>query len=334
MFLSKRSNGIYYVVFTKSNGKRAAISTKSKRKKDALKFLRTFKEDLPKIESKKEKLTLQQFKFRFYRYSEAYHTWKTTLAYKSTFNCLHKYFGNILISDLTKQKIEEYIQYRIKNVSLYGARKDLINIKAFLNWAVEQIILESNPAQKIPRVKPPEKLPKYYSREEFDKLVKAIDCDLMKDLTILAVNTGMRQKELISLRYSMIDFKSNLIKLDNSTHITKSKKVRTIPINDKARELLLQRNEKSKNGYVFEKDGEPIKQDYVIHNFKKYVIKAGINDKLNFHSLRHSFASWLVQKGTSIYVVSKLLGHSDIKTTEIYAHLENSVLSDAVNNLN
>lgn len=64
-----------------------------------------------------------------------------------------------------------------------------------------------------------------------------------------------------------------------------------------------------------------MKQDYLVKNYKKFVLKAGINPKLNFHSLRHTFASWLVQRGVSIYHVSKLLGHADIKTTEIYAHV-------------
>lgn len=76
-----------------------------------------------------------------------------------------------------------------------------------------------------------------------------------------------------------------------------------------------------------------IKQGWIVHNFKKYVLKANINPKLHFHSLRHTFASWLVQKGISIYGVCKLLGHADIKTTEIYAHLRNDDLRNAVERL-
>ena len=71
-------------------------------------------------------------------------------------------------------------------------------------------------------------------------------------------------------------------------------------------------------------------QDFLSHKFAGYVENAGINLKLNFHSLRHTFASWLVQRGVSIYEVSKLLGHSEIKTTQIYAHLRSENLSNAV----
>ena len=70
------------------------------------------------------------------------------------------------------------------------------------------------------------------------------------------------------------------------------------------------------------------------HKFKSYVKKAEINPKLNFHSLRHTFASWLVQKGATIYDVSKLLGHSTIKSTEVYAHLRVDELRGAVERLN
>ena len=77
-----------------------------------------------------------------------------------------------------------------------------------------------------------------------------------------------------------------------------------------------------------------ISQDRITKTFKKYVIKSKLNPKLKFHSLRHTFASWLVQRGVSIYEVSKLLGHSDIKVTEIYAHLKPENLRNAVELLN
>lgn len=64
-----------------------------------------------------------------------------------------------------------------------------------------------------------------------------------------------------------------------------------------------------------------------------YILQAGLNKKLNFHSLRHTFASWLVQRGVSIYEVSKLLGHADLKMTQIYAHLKQDNLETAVNKL-
>jgi site-specific recombinase XerD len=91
---------------------------------------------------------------------------------------------------------------------------------------------------------------------------------------------------------------------------------------------------KSNSNIVFTYQGKPIKQDFISKKFKKYVIKANLNPNLNFHSLRHTFASWLVQRGVSIYEVSKLLGHSDIKVTKIYSHLSAEDLRASVEKLN
>ncbi len=331
MYLSKRSKGIYYVVYSNETGKRTSKSTGCKNKTEAHRFLINFIKELESSKIKYQDVPFKEFKMKFLIYSETYHTWKTTLTYKSTFNSLESYFGKInLLSDLTKNRIEEYIQYRIRNVSLYGARKDLINIKAFLNWAVNQEIIPDNPAQKIPRVKPPEKLPKYFSREEFEKLLIVIDNELIKDIVILAVNTGMRQREIINLRFDMVDMVNKLITLNNSEYVTKSKKVRSIPLNEKSYSIIKKRLKNRTNNLVFNKNNKLVNQDYVVHKFKKYVLISDINPKLNFHSLRHTFASWLVQSGVSIYIVSKLLGHADIKTTEIYSHLSLSNFEDAV----
>ena len=105
-----------------------------------------------------------------------------------------------------------------------------------------------------------------------------------------------------------------------------------MPLNQKALEVINDRKKLNHN-LVFTLNGESFNPDYVCKQFKKCVIKAGINSKLNFHSLRHTFASWLVQRGVSIYEVSKLLGHSDIKVTEIYSHLRAEDLRESVNKL-
>lgn len=74
-----------------------------------------------------------------------------------------------------------------------------------------------------------------------------------------------------------------------------------------------------------------LNEDFVSKQFKKAIRAAKLNDKIHFHSLRHSFASALVQRGISLYVVKELLGHGNIKTTQIYSHLQKDNLMDAVN---
>lgn len=172
----------------------------------------------------------------------------------------------------------------------------------------------------------------FYSIEDFNKLINAIDERDLKDLTIFAVNTGLRQGELITLEWRQINIDEKTLILDNRTHLTKAKKVRTVPLNNNAVNILLERfKEKSdKHNYVFSYKGNMINQDYLSRYYKKFILAAGLNPKLNFHSLRHTFASWLVQSGVSLYVVSKLLGHSDITTTQIYSHLSKENFKNAV----
>ena len=73
-----------------------------------------------------------------------------------------------------------------------------------------------------------------------------------------------------------------------------------------------------------------LNEDYPSKQFKKAVRAAGLNDNIHFHTLRHSFASRLIQKGASVFVVKELLGHEDIKTTQIYSHLQTQDLEEAV----
>ena len=140
--------------------------------------------------------------------------------------------------------------------------------------------------------------------------------------------------ELLTLEWNQINFKDRFLILDNRNHITKSKKIRTIPLNIRAMQILTSRQIILNGDLIFTINGEGITQDSISKRFKKYVIASKLNPKLNFHSLRHTFASWLIQRGASIYSVSKLLGHSDVKVTEIYAHLRPEDLIDSVNKLN
>ena len=147
----------------------------------------------------------------------------------------------------------------------------------------------------------------------------------------------MRLGELLNMRSSWIDFTQNIIITKNSnTFTTKSKKERIIPIHPKVLSIL-QKLKKTQPLLTLEDDfifshNQNIKfnEDFISKQFKKAVRAAKQNDQIHLHTLRHSFASNLVQKGASLYVVKELLGHEDIKTTQIYSHLTQSSLSSAI----
>ncbi len=145
----------------------------------------------------------------------------------------------------------------------------------------------------------------------------------------------MRQGEILALQWDAVDFARKVITVRNTeTFLTKNKRERIIPMNQSLWGMLLQRKERNGGGtIVFHYSGQPMNADFVTKRFKRYIRKAELNDTLHWHSLRHSFASLLVQKGVSLYEIQTLLGHSSLGMTQKYAHLATSELHSAVNRI-
>jgi site-specific recombinase XerD len=244
-----------------------------------------------------------------------------------------KFTGNIQLSTITKKQVMDYLDYRAHSPSIYCARTDLINLSSAFNRAVSEGYLNENPCKGIKQFKLPQKEPKYFTSEEYSILLDSIKERWFKDIVELAYSAGLRQMELITLRWKQVDLKNDTITLNNHFVINKGKKVQTVYLSKRAKEILLRLFKEKDNDLVFHNNFKEYKQDHITKKFKKHVRKSNINQSLNFHSLRHTFASRLVQNGTSLYVVQKLLGHADIKTTQIYAHLKQDNLKDAIKQL-
>ena len=146
----------------------------------------------------------------------------------------------------------------------------------------------------------------------------------MLDLVVFGVNTGCRQGGVINLRWNQIDLAKGRVILDSRAYMTKSKRVRMIPLNRAAIELLRRRKEAASTEFVFTLEGKAIDPNRMNKLFKASVIKAKLNPHFHFHNLRHTFASWLVMGGVSLYQVQRLLGYSTATVTQIYAHLTNA----------
>lgn len=330
MFLSKRSNGYYYVYYKKADGKKTCISTKTKIKSEALKFLTGFNNEL-----KKRKLngvirkSLKEFSFDFLKYSESFHRPKTTLQFKTIFKQFFHHCGDLLLPEIGTALVEDYLQKKTQ-VSLYTAQKHLAYLRSAFNKAQRDKYIYDNPFCSVKNYKLPERQPLFFDESAFHILLRVVDDLDFRDIIIFAVNTGLREMELITLTWYQINLKENYLILDNLSNTTKSKKVRTIPLNIEAMQILVEREKKHNSELVFTFSGEKFNPEVLSKRFKKYVIEAKLNPKLKFHSLRHTFASWLVQRGVSLLAVSKLLGHSDISVTEIYSHLRAEDLRKAV----
>ncbi len=335
MYLFKRSNGRYYIRYQQLNGKMTCISTCTKTKSDALRFVSNFRKELDFRESHKTiPIKLKDFFREFLKYSESVHRPKHTETLEASFNVIMRYFGDIALSELTITSLQKYAEDRLRSVSVHSVKRDKANLSSAFSYAISRKYLLDNIAKMIRHPKLPEKQPSFLGDYEFDLLLDKVKEADLKDLFIFAVNTGLRQMELLTLHWGQIDFKDKYVILDNSGYLTKSKKVRTIPLSLKAMQIVTNRELKKNGQLVFTLEGKPIKPDYISHKFKSYVLESRINSKLNFHSLRHTFASWLVQRGVSIYEVSKLLGHSSVNVTQIYSHLRTDDLKNAIDKLN
>ncbi len=210
-------------------------------------------------------------------------------------------------------------------------------LKAAFSKAVVWNYLPDNPFKKIKAPKTLSTFPVFISMSELNLILENTNENYLKNIFITGYYTGMRLGEILNMKWNWIDFEQNIIKvLCSESFTTKSKKERIIPISQTLRNVLLNQFPKvinvDKNNFVFVRvSGIKLNENFVSKQFKKSVRAAGLDDKIHFHTLRHSFASMLVQRGVSLYVVKELLGHEDLSTTQIYSHLQSQNLKDAVN---
>lgn len=159
--------------------------------------------------------------------------------------------------------------------------------------------------------------------------------DWLADVVRVAVATGLRLGELRYLRWSWVDFETGFITVRRTgDFIPKSGSERSIPMVGDALEVLTrlaaQRTD-DVDGYAFTGTrGGRLNGNHVSRRFKYYVRLAKLPERTRFHSLRHTCASWLVQRGVSLPIVQAILGHSTIRVTQRYAHLAPDVMQAAM----
>lgn len=209
-------------------------------------------------------------------------------------------------------------------------------LNSFYNYMIFNGNITVNPCNGIKSPKLEKKLPNYLTIEEIDKLLdikllKPIDYRNKAMLEVLFA-TGTRISELINLTLNQIDFDECIIRV-----LGKGKKDRIIPLGNTAIEYLkLYINEyrpfilKTKNSeYVFvNKNGTKMSRQGFFKILKKLVKEAGIEKDVSPHTLRHSFATYLLNNGADLRVIQELLGHENLVTTEIYSHLSNKKIEE------
>lgn len=223
--------------------------------------------------------------------------------------------------DLTTAQVRAHIKARQAEGASPGTiNKEIVFLSAAINaWNLDHSDDLPNPTKGL-KLKEPEGRLRWLTRDEYAQLLDHAEGHL-RSVIILAINTGMRRGELFSLTWNQVDLTHRMITLDAKQ--TKSGKGRAIPINAAA--LAELESMTDRKGKIF-----PVKE--VKRSFATACRNAGLQD-VTLHTLRHTFASWLVQAGVPIYEVAKLMGHSSVTMTARYGHLAPGNLRSAVETL-
>ena len=212
-------------------------------------------------------------------------------------------------------------------------------IKSFFTFLAQNGIIEEPPTESLGSPRVGRALPKYLTEDEVDQLLREADkagtAESQRDANILELlyATGLRVSELVSLNVQDVDFEESYIRCWG-----KGAKERIVYAHDKAlnglqdylstsRMSLLGTNKEEAALFVNHR-GERLTRQWVWNILKTYSKRAGIDQKITPHTLRHSFATHLLQKGASLRHVQELLGHSSISTTQVYTHLTSEHLRD------
>ena len=335
LVLNNKSSNYQLVYFR--DGKRTTVSTGTASKQEAERFLASFNPEVKKeAPIKKTSIKLSSFiaEYKSYvknTYSEKY----LTKAVTPSFNRLQAFLPDSPLEYITSKNIDQFIS-SVYAKSKFAASLYHRTLKAAFNKAVIWNYIQENPFNKIKSPKVVKSFPVYLSEAELILILNKTEDQLLKDIFTTAYYTGMRLNELLSMKWNWIDFNQEIITIKISDDFnTKNKKERIIPIHPKIKKIFLRYFPipgNTKCSFIFfRKSGIKLNGEFISKQFKKAVRSAELNDDIHFHSLRHSFASNLVQRGVSLYVVKELLGHEDIKTTQVYSHLTQDSLSMAVN---
>ena len=241
-------------------------------------------------------------------------------------------FTNKSYKNVSKKDIIDYITYLNNKIGAKSINRHIVSIKNYFKFLERNNLINTNPTNDITGLKTPKKMPRVLSEEDIDKL---LDIDLKdaysyrnKAMLELMYSSGLRVSELLDLRISNIDFNMNLVRV-----FGKGSKERIIPMDDIATKYLFEyiniyrntllRNKVTDLVFINSRGGKLSRQGF-FKILRQIALEKGINKELSPHTIRHSFATHLLNHGADLRSIQTMLGHENIETTQIYTHVSNN----------
>ena len=253
-------------------------------------------------------------------------------------------FATEVSKDLNQLSLEDLFSFMKWLTELGLAERSqariVSGVKAYYNYLVLERLIDASPAELLEVPKLTRKLPEVLEHNEIESMLQTMDMSkpsAQRDRAIIEVmySCGLRVSELLGLKINDIDYLEQLVLVTG-----KGNKQRLIPIGSEAlkhTQLYLnhirnqQAESKSGAGILFLNNrGGALSRVYVFKLIKRLAAEAGIRKNVSPHTLRHSFATSLVEAGADLRAVQQMLGHKSITTTEIYTHLDRTYLKDVL----
>lgn len=282
-----------------------------------------------KREALKEVLKFKQFVDDYYMpYAKSYkRSW-------STDECLLRnhvlpFIGRLYMDEVTRGHITSLLSKHRKTHKPASTNRVLVLIRFIYNCAIkwETHGIVKNPTAKIESFPVNNNRERYITAEEATRLFKALEKSgtvMLKYIIAMLLLTGARKSEVVHAKWKDIDVAMRLWRIEHN----KGGKTRYVPLSDSTLRLLAEVPRVEGSEYVFPNPDTKQPYRHLYHPWHAVRTQAGLSD-VRIHDLRHSFASFLINSGRSIYEVQRILGHTQITTTQRYSHLSHDSLLEA-----
>ena len=261
----------------------------------------------------------------------------TVKAYEADISSFFQWLDNedLKYKNLQEDHINQYISFLFqRKMRSSSVNRKISSIKSFYIFLVKRNLVKNSPLNHLVTPKQEKYLPESMSEAEVDKLLNSPDVSNKienrdKAMIEMLYATGMRISELVNLKITDVDMKRCVVKV-----FGKGSKERLVPFGETAldslRSYLNEREQSSSKEIFLSNRGKKMTRVAFWQRVKIYLIRENLKNSISPHTLRHAFATHLLNRGADLRSVQLLLGHSDLSTTQIYTHIAKQRLSDVL----